>query len=597
MSTQDTTRKLALVALATLVVLAGGLVQAVSPGLAFGGYRTLPSVVFGGAGSGDGQFEEPGGVAVDDSSGDFYVADRGNNRVQKFDSSGGYLSQFAGGETPAGSFSEPYSLAVDNSCALQKLTGSQCAAFDPSDGDVYVADVGHSVIDIFDSSGKYVSQISGTASPFASELLGVAVDTEGNLWVVVGPEVDVFSNTGKVLESFFAESTRQDGIAVDANDDVYLLEGNAFIKEVNSAGVRLSQGWDFGRAVAVNESTNNVLLDKRDGIREFGPFAQPYGVIVQEFGSGGEGIAVNDLTGTAYSARAEAEPSVHGEADTVSIFPEAVLAKVLGTRVTDSQRTTAQVLAQVAPEGSAMKFRVVYGETDSYGEHSEELEAAASNAEATIQLGLQGLAPGRTYHYAMQVTNSSGTTTSPDSTFTTSAETPPTVTTGSASSVGLTAAMVSGMVDAQGLETSYEFDFGTDTAYGTSVYGEAGSAAEPIELSVALQSLAPGTTYHYRIVAVNSDGKTYGSDEVFATPAYSAPIVLPAALPLIGTPGIVFPVDTGTTTGSAASKSLTRAQKLARALKACKREKKSKRATCEKQAHKRYGAAKKAKKA
>ena len=86
---------------------------------------------FGGKGSGNGQFREPSGVAVSDSSGDVYVVDKGNNRVEYFSSTGTYLGQFngsgllfgegkaAGGgglpsEIPTGRFSSPEGIAIDN---------------------------------------------------------------------------------------------------------------------------------------------------------------------------------------------------------------------------------------------------------------------------------------------------------------------------------------------------------------------------------------------------------------------------------------------------------------------------------------------------
>ena len=53
---------------------------------------------FGQSGSGDGQFNRPAGLAVD-QHGDIYVADRGNNRVQLFDRSGRYVEQFLGDST------------------------------------------------------------------------------------------------------------------------------------------------------------------------------------------------------------------------------------------------------------------------------------------------------------------------------------------------------------------------------------------------------------------------------------------------------------------------------------------------------------------
>ena len=61
----------------------------------------VPGLFAGGEGSGDGQFVEPVGVAVNDSSdptvgGDVYVVDKGNNRVERFSSTGTYLSQFNG---------------------------------------------------------------------------------------------------------------------------------------------------------------------------------------------------------------------------------------------------------------------------------------------------------------------------------------------------------------------------------------------------------------------------------------------------------------------------------------------------------------------
>jgi len=51
---------------------------------------------FGTAGSGPGQFKEPDGVAIDEATGDVYVVDKGNNRVERFDSKGSFLGEFAG---------------------------------------------------------------------------------------------------------------------------------------------------------------------------------------------------------------------------------------------------------------------------------------------------------------------------------------------------------------------------------------------------------------------------------------------------------------------------------------------------------------------
>jgi hypothetical protein len=258
-------------------------------------------------------------------------------------------------------------------------------------------------------------------------------------------------------------------------------------------------------------------------------------------------------------------------------------------------RTTATLAGTVNPVGLETFYYYQYGTTTSYGSNAPSIPGvnAGSGTEAVpASVGISGLVPATTYHYRLAATNADGTSySSPDQTFTTSAAAPPTASTGEASNITLTTATVAGTINPEGLETSYELDLGTDTTYGTSLYGEAGSANTPIQITLGLQGLAPASTYHYRIVAINSDGRTYGTDRTFTTPAYNNPIVQPFTLPLIATPTIAFPTDT-TNTGGPNTK--TRSQLLAAALKACRKQHGHKRHVCEARAHKRYGPVKKA---
>jgi DNA-binding beta-propeller fold protein YncE len=65
--------------------------------------------------SGNGQFNNPQGLAVY-SSGNVYVADTSNNRVQKFSSDGKYLTQWGSyGDAGTGQFSYPHGIAADSS--------------------------------------------------------------------------------------------------------------------------------------------------------------------------------------------------------------------------------------------------------------------------------------------------------------------------------------------------------------------------------------------------------------------------------------------------------------------------------------------------
>ena len=75
-------------------------------------------------------------------------------------------------------------------------------------------------------------------------------------------------------------------------------------------------------------------------------------------------------------------------------------------------------------------------------------------------------------------------------------------------------------VNAQGLPTSYHFDYGQTTSYGASVPepdASAGSGSTPQPVTYTFSaSLEPGITWHCRIVATNSAGTTHGNDVEFS---------------------------------------------------------------------------------
>ena len=98
----------------------------------------------------------------------------------------------------------------------------------------------------------------------------------------------------------------------------------------------------------------------------------------------------------------------------------------------------------------------------------------------------------------------------------------PAATTAPASGLTVGSATLNGTVNPAGSETSYHFEYGTTTAYGTSVPVPAaavGSDSTVHSVSQAISGLSPGTTYHYRIVATNDNGTTDGADMTFTTTA------------------------------------------------------------------------------
>jgi hypothetical protein len=130
---------------------------------------------------GPGELKEPSAVAVNEATGDVYVVDQGNDRIDRFDAAGNFLGEFDGSATPAGAFSfgsEPQvsAIAVDNSCVLQNLTGGACESADPSNGDLYAIDAGHEVIDKFSPTGAYLGQITEADGSALTDPTGLAVD-------------------------------------------------------------------------------------------------------------------------------------------------------------------------------------------------------------------------------------------------------------------------------------------------------------------------------------------------------------------------------------------------------------------------------------
>ncbi|NIN08766.1 MAG: hypothetical protein GTO76_08950, partial [Planctomycetales bacterium] len=177
----------------------------------------------GSYGSGDYQFDCPDGVAVD-ASGNIYVADSCNHRVQVYNSSLAHVGRIGVTDVPGDDnshFNYPWGVAVDSSGTVyvadgdnqrvQKCAGSgsswSCGTFagvtgewgedfvhfaTPRDvavddqGQVYVADIYNNRVQVFDSSGSYLTTIGGEWGGNSGQFrraAAVDVDNEGNVYV------------------------------------------------------------------------------------------------------------------------------------------------------------------------------------------------------------------------------------------------------------------------------------------------------------------------------------------------------------------------------------------------------------------------------
>jgi hypothetical protein len=387
------------IAIVFFAVIAAMLLVA-SSALAFRGHEFAFS--FGEAGSGNGQFAGPTDVAVNDATGQVYVLDQGNARVERFGLTGNsatYEAQWGGGETPAGSFSWPADnvnpskeaqvggIAVDNSCFLQKLSGSACASADPSNGDVYITDPGHGVVDKFDANGKYLGQLDeqpGVPFNFNDELSGVAVDPTGGVFVYwedglgfVFGAVTSFTNgePNVPISTHQLRSTGEDfmapGFAVAPNGDLYARRRHQaifYVSKYASTGPILRAPFvsEETSAVAVDLATSEVFLDNLTSVGAFSPAATLEERLGEEGGAKhlqeGSGLAVgnesaNPRNTTIYVADVKA--------DVVDVFspepPGAPIVQSESTAVFDVSADSASFAAEVDPHGAGTTYRFEYG--------------------------------------------------------------------------------------------------------------------------------------------------------------------------------------------------------------------------------------------
>lgn len=196
--------------------------------------------------------------------------------------------------------------------------------------------------------------------------------------------------------------------------------------------------------------------------------------------------------------------------------------------------TSAKLNGTVNPEGQATSYYFEYGTTTSYGSQTTTADAGSGTANVPVSAPVASLAPRTRYHYRLVASNGSGTTLGSDVSFTTPKAPTPVVLTKRPINITQTSATLTGTVNPQGEATSYVFQYGTSTAYGSQTpVADAGSGTAAVSASAAIGTLTPNTTYHYRMAATNAAGTAYGHDVSFKT----AP--LPAGVTIAASPGTV----------------------------------------------------------
>ncbi|MBA4369916.1 MAG: hypothetical protein C0403_19990, partial [Desulfobacterium sp.] len=179
-------------------------------------------------------------------------------------------------------------------------------------------------------------------------------------------------------------------------------------------------------------------------------------------------------------------------------------------------RNSADISGTVNPKGLATTCHFEYGTTTSYGLVTPDQNIGQGIADVSVNAVITGLNPETTYHYRLVATNSAGATYGPDQTLTTINV--PSAITEAAGSIDSSSATLNGTVNPKGANTDYYFEYGTTTSYGsTTPKQDAGSGRTDLSVKASITGLIPQTDYHYRLVAINSEGRINGSDRTFTS--------------------------------------------------------------------------------
>ncbi len=237
------------------------------------------------------------------------------------------------------------------------------------------------------------------------------------------------------------------------------------------------------------------------------------------------GVALDQATGNLYVLMTERQPQA---AASLLMFETAwrpgLEAPTASAITTETMHLSAELdPGPGPPAGSEARFEYSADNGSTWTWTPYQSDAAGS-----IEADIGSLDPNVEYLVRVRASNAKGTFTSPTAAFTTEGV-PPSAATEEAFGVTEDGATLTGRIDPVGLQTRYRFDYGPTDSYGSSVplgpEALAGAAHGSRLFEQAIAGLQPGTTYHYRVVAVNAKGTSYGFDRTFTTqPAGAIPL-------------------------------------------------------------------------
>jgi NHL repeat len=472
---------------------------------------------FGGAGEGSGEFSEPRGIAVEQETGDVYVSDRENHRVDKFDAEGHFLLAWgwgvADGKTEAlqtcvascfkglrgsgsGQFFLNEGIAVDNG----RLSSSH--------GDVYVQELENGRVQKFGPQGEFLLMfgrevnatpatihpnicLTGEACRAGSPGTGpgefqevfkrsIAVDPTGTGTVYVGDRerVQRFNEAGAVTGQFALPGAGlSENLAVDSAEDIYVKSSElSGVRKYDPAGKELVPPRDEGgtpehqerEAIAIGPVDELFVNDFNAELHHIFAF-NPGSEQTASFDRGG--LAQDGGSGIAYSEFAKAlYVLTQGAVRILTQPPAGPLVIPDSEASSEVEPASAKLGALVNPEERAsvdgeLKYHFDYGTSSSYGTSTTSAGSAGGSFEdRPVTAALSALAPSTVYHFRVVAENAAKEIADgPDQTFATLP--PVSIDSTSVSRVDATSARLQAELNPRGRSSEYRFEYLTDAEF------------------------------------------------------------------------------------------------------------------------------------
>lgn len=248
-------------------------------------------------------FNRPKGIDVSDS-GNIYVVDTNNARIQVFDQNGLFIRQWGTLGTRTNEFTYPKDIAIDNdgnvyvtdSSRVQKFSstgtwlqslgtkGSSNGQFSlaqgitvDSLGNVYVADNGNNRIQKFSPTGVWLQSLGTVGSGNGQFNLAwdVSVDSNGNIFVVdrLNYRIQKFNSSGTWLQSWGTKGSGNgqfdppSQIDIDQNNNIYISEGiNGRVQKFTNDGIWLSSWNSLAKTNGELSILDGIALDLQGNI-------------------------------------------------------------------------------------------------------------------------------------------------------------------------------------------------------------------------------------------------------------------------------------------------------------------------------------------